>query len=657
MEAMTLEEFKGTYNNYIKNWLAEELTKKGTELEGAAKEKKEPLEKEIEKIKFRQSLGDYLNVSSPEEVPQDLVWEDGLDQPEFADPEAKKGGVFQQFMGSFPSTLRWFGSNSNGGFRGYLFDDVNIRLVDIHPITGNIMPGLAKRWAESVDGKTVFFDLHTDIKYTDGTALKGEDFHRSIFVMASDYVNSPYFKQFFREEFAQITLYSDTLISVTLPDKKPLMPWKIADDLFPAPEEFYSEYGPDFEERYQWRPVPHTGAYYVADDGFTKGVSLKQTRVKDWWGDDKPFYQYRYNPEVINFTVIRDESKAFELFKIGKLDLYQITIPERFYEKIEIDPVFDGYIEKAVFYHEYPQIPRGIFFNVSNTMLKDKNLRLGVHYAMNWEKVINVVHRGDYSRLQQFYQGYGDFVNPKIKARTYSIEKARAYFAKAGYTIENEEGYLENKDGKELSLALNYAEIPYYTKMLKILKTEAKKAGLNLYLDAKEGSTAFKTLLEKKHELAFSGWGVSPPFPYYYQFFHSDNAYDAEGNPKPFTNNINCFSNPRMDELAQAFRSASSIEELEEISMEAQQIIHDEAIFIPSYAVDFYRFAYWRWLKWPDTDEVQFNAPLKATPTDLHVHWIDEKVKAETLEAKRAGRTFPEVVHIYDQYREKGGKQ
>ena len=87
--------------------------------------------------------------------------------------------------------------------------------------------------------------------------------------------------------------------------------------------------------------------------------------------------------------------------------------------------------------------------------------------------------------------------------------------------------------------------------------------------------------------------------------------------------------------------------------MEAQQLIHDDAVFIPSYALNFYRIAYWRWVQWPDTKDVTFNVPLKYDPMELHLHWIDTDIKEETLKAKRERQTFPEAVHVYDQYLEK----
>jgi microcin C transport system substrate-binding protein len=38
---------------------------------------------------------------------------------------------------------------------------------------------------------------------------------------------------------------------------------------------------------------------------------------------------------------------------------------------------------------------------------------------------------------------------------------------------------------------------------------------------------------------------------------------------------------------------------------------------------------------------------------DAYVWWIDEDIKAETLQAKREGRSFGEVSRVFDQYRDK----
>jgi microcin C transport system substrate-binding protein len=61
--------------------------------------------------------------------------------------------------------------------------------------------------------------------------------------------------------------------------------------------------------------------------------------------------------------------------------------------------------------------------------------------------------------------------------------------------------------------------------------------------------------------------------------------------------------------------------------------------------------ASWRWLRWPDCEETRFCPPVIYDPLQAFVHWIDEDMKEETMDAKRSGKTFPEVNRIFDDYR------
>ena len=190
-------------------------------------------------------------------------------------------------------------------------------------------------------------------------------------------------------------------------------------------------------------------------EDIVKGASITQTRVKNWWAKDRKYYRYRFNPDKIVHTVVRDESKAFELFRAGELDTYLLTRPELWYEKSQIDPVYKGYIERVTFYNRYPKVPRGLYLNVSKPPLDDRNVRIGIQHAMNWQKVIDVMFRGDYQRLNAFNEGYGDFSDPSIKARPYSIDLARQSFRAAGYTQEDRDGY-PNQTGRHTPLGIRH---------------------------------------------------------------------------------------------------------------------------------------------------------------------------------------------------------
>jgi microcin C transport system substrate-binding protein len=658
------DEFLPRYNQHIANWLKAELQAAQNELAKVESEipkanaaqanslrtRAEALRLDVEKFNFRLGLGDFLKIGSADEVPKDLVWKDGLDQPEIGDPAALKGGVFRRFIPSFPPTIRPFGDNSNNSFRGDAYDYIELPMVSLHPETMKEIPGLAKAWAESSDGRTVYFKLDPEARYSDGVPLRARDFLVAVYLRVSDHIVNPYAKQFYRENIAQIAIYDDTMVSVSLPETKAYAA-ALAGAITPSAPHFYSEYGADYNERYQWRFPPTTGAYEIRPDDIVKGVSITQTRVKDWWARDRKYYKHRFNPDKIVHTVVRDESKAFELFRAGELDTFYLTRPELWYEKSEIEPVHKGYIERVTFYNRYPKIPRGLYLNVAKPPLDKLDVRIGIQHAMNWQKVIDVMFRGDCQRLNAFNEGYVTFSDPSIRSRPYSIELARAAFRKAGYTVEGKDGILSKPDGTRLSVSVSYPVMPVYDRMFAILCEEAKACGFELRLDGLEATVSYKKVMQKQHEMTLSSWMISPPIPDFHQFLHSSNAVDDKGALKPQTNNIFSWRRADTDELSEKVRTARNAEELRAAAWELQRIMHDEAIFVPAYAVDYMRLGSWRWVRWPDCPETRFSPPVVFDPHEVFVFWIDEKAREETQQARRNGEVFPESTRVVDDYR------
>lgn len=659
------EEFLPRYNSYIRGWLLEqqEATDAAIEdtrgrLEAAEGEEREAveralanLEREAEKWDFRLSLDGYFRMGKPEEVPTDLVWEDGSGHEEIGDARARKGGTFRSFMLSFPPTLRPFGDNSNNGFRGVLYDNIDMPLVGLHPKSMEMIPGIAKEWAVSEDGRTVFFRIDEEARYSDGEPVVARDFLYGSYIRISDDIVNSYAKQYYRENIAGVVAYGERVLSVSVPEAQIYAP-AIVGGLSPSPPHFYEDYGPDYTERYQWKFPPTTGAYEVRDEDLVKGVSVTQTRVKDWWAKDRKYYRYRFNADRIQHIVVRDESKAFELFRAGELDTFGVTRPEYWYEKSEMEPVFKGYIERYTFYNQYPALPRGLYLNVSQPLLEELDVRIGIQHSMNWQKVIDVIFRGDYRRLDAFNQGYLLFSDPTIKARRYSITKARAAFARAGFTERGRDGILRRPDGTRLSISVTYPAIPILDRMLAIVREDARACGFELRLDSSEPTVAYRKAMQKQHEMTFTAWGITPPTPDFQQFLHSTNARDERGNLKMQTNNLFVWGREDTDLLSEKVRFARSEEELRNAAFKLQRIIHDEAIFVPAYTVDFSRIASWRWVRWPDSEETKFSPPVVYDPLESFTYWIDEEVKEETLAAKRRGEVFPEVNRVVDEYRD-----
>jgi microcin C transport system substrate-binding protein len=280
-----------------------------------APEEKAALEAELAKTRARLQKPEFFTFATPAEVPADLAWENGLAEPEIGDPQAQKGGTMRQYILSFPPTLRILGENANSSFRGYHYDEVEMGLISLHPETGKMIPSIAREWAVAADNRTVFFRLDPDARWSNGDPIESDDFFLQFYMQLSEYPKNPFGNEWYASQYTNITRYDARTLSITLAEPKLLAPYWAS--LSPLNRRFYAEFGPDFEQRYQWRCRPTAGAYEIREDDIHFGRSVTLSRVKDWWARDKKFYRHRYNVDRIVYRVVRLQEKVLESRSTG----------------------------------------------------------------------------------------------------------------------------------------------------------------------------------------------------------------------------------------------------------------------------------------------------------------------------------------------------
>ncbi|EED35862.1 ABC-type oligopeptide transport system, periplasmic component [Luminiphilus syltensis NOR5-1B] len=605
---------------------------------------------------------EFYTFKTPADLRTDLVWENGADEPEVGSPLAKKGGTNYIHITDFPRTLRTVGPDSNGSFRNYILDDVIVTLALQHPDTLNFIPGLAKEWALDEETGTVYVRLDPDARWSDGVPITSDDFLFMFWFYTSEEIRAPWYNNWFGSRYTNITRFDEHTFSVTFATKKPDFAFRVL-GLHPIPQHFYDEFGSDFVERYQWRFSPTTGPYVLEEGDLRKGRAITLTRNKDWWARDKKHYRYRYNPDRLQFSVIRDTAKRFEAFKRGDLDQFLARTAAYWYEKLpDSDPdVQAGYIAKSTFYNQFTRPPYGLWINTSKPLLDDRNIRLGIQHASNWQLVIDQYFRGDANRINTPAMGYGAYSHPTLKARVFDVQKAQEYFAQAGFRERGPDGILVNADGKKLAFTLSTG-YERFADILTILKQEAAKAGLEFRVEMMDATAAWKKVQEKKHEIHFVAFALSgEEYPRFWDFYHSDNAYDdaflEDGsiNPermiKPQTNNLEVFADPEMDSMIDAYRASSDREEMVELSHRMLERHYDYGSFVPGFYKPAARLATWRWVRFPDYfnhRRVQMNPAVG----EWWLHWIDGDLKEEVLSARESDRTFPPEINVYDQWKE-----
>ena len=608
----------------------------------------------------------FFQFKTAADLPEGLVWDDGSDLPDLGSDKATKGGTLYQSVSDFPRTLRLMGPDANGSFRPWILDNMRMWLGRRHPndtsidANGNFryFPGVLQSWAVDKENATVYMRIHPQARFSDGEPVTTDDMMFSFYFWQSPHIQAPWYNNNFKRNYSSITRYDERTFSITFPEAKPNILF-LALEIDPMPLHFFYEFGEDYVQRYQWRFVPTTGPYVIKDGDLKKGRSITLTRLDDWWANDLKFWRNRFNPSRIHLSVIRDTSKTFEAFKKGELSVANLALPEQFYEKLPAtDPlVQNGYVHRSVFYNDIPRPTYGLWMNSGRPLLSNRDIRIGINYATNWQKVIDEYFRGDYARMRTTADGYGSFTHPTLQARPYDVEQALAYFAKAGFSERGPDGVLVNGDGERLSVSLTtgYESLK---DTLTILREEALQAGLELRLEILDSTASWKKVQEKQHDIAFSALNVSPEmYPRYWETYHSVNAYDVpwlpDGSPnpdrklKPQTNNMQSIALPELDKRIEAYRASGDVEEMRRLAFEMEEILYEDGSFVPGFVIPFLRTGYWRWIQWPE----DFNVKLANTALKYHLYWIDTEMERATRDARKSGETFEMVDKVYDQYK------
>jgi len=593
---------------------------------------------------------DFFRFATPADLPKDLVWQDGAAQKEFADPRAVRGGVLRQFTMSTPPTLRRVGPNANNGFRGELYDNNDFGLLTSHPNTDEPIPALATNWAMSPDGMTAYFRLDPSAKFTDGQPVTVDDFFYAFYFYRSPWAKADWYADFYTREWGGITKYDAYTLSIKAPRKRPYQLEQLG-ELRPLPRNFFKDFGPNYEKLYNDRFQPTVGPYFIGPTGFQREKSVTLTRVQTWWGDRRKFFRHRYNPDAIEYGVIRELDSAYASMLSGEIDFMPIMMPRYWYGTNEKKAYQQGYLTKAQFFNDIPRPPYGLYLNTQKPLLSDLNVRLGLQHATDFQRVIDGFYRGDYERLNQFSEGLGKFTDPSIRPRRYSPELARAAFAKAGFTRAGPDGILVNAAGERLSFRLTF-DTSDRRKYLATLVESARRCGVEYRPETLEHTTMYRKVMEKNHDVVFWAWSVSSRLPALWESHHTDNAVEvlADGRkvPKRQTNNITGIDDPELSKLIDQFRNATEEAEMIKLSFAMQRRIHDLADFIPGFKVPGYRIAHWDWVKFPEG----FDVRGAEDPGQYGLFWLDPRQREADLKDFRDGkvRGAPKTV-IEDRWR------
>jgi microcin C transport system substrate-binding protein len=290
--------------------------------------------------------------------------------------------------------------------------------------------------------------------------------------------------------------------------------------------------------------------------------------------------------------------------------------------------------------------------NLEAPIFQNKEFRVALQYLLNFERLNRNLMYNEYFRLKSFFEGT-EYANPNLQAYEFSSEKAREHLERAGYhrpdSIRNQsalaklrnvaygllftrsdtDDILVNDKGEKASFTLMYSAKglePHLT----VVQQDFRRAGIDMRLQLLEPGTMFERALERKFEMVNLGMtsGLYPEPRQYLgtEFKKAKNNNDFWG-----------FGTPEVDALIKTYEESLDPDARRNAMWRIDQIVHDEAFYIPFWTSPYMRLVYWDYVQFPE-----FYLPRRTQQlTDWMVYWIDPAKKAALEEAKRTNKAYP----------------
>lgn len=583
-----------------------------------------------------------------EGMPEEVTWITA-DTKDYGSKDTKVGGTFHSWIDAYPNTFRYVGPESNNSTRDLMWTQANT--VYYLSETQTYIPYAASHWAFGADGKTVYFKLRENIKWSDGEPCTAEDFKYQIDCFKNPNLMDPWYNEWYSKY--EVTVYNDYLFSVTY-NQDGLEPSELLDACnIDARAKHFFDNKPleaDWYKEYNWKPEPTTGPYVMKPEENIDGQMLVYERVDNWWAREIPYFKHIGNVQRIEYHVISGGSDMIEnYFYDQKIDNYNVMIPEVIRRSETKESVVNGYIDRyRLTVSVMAGLDASIFFNTKYYLFSDVNARRAMYYAIDMQGMIDQALYGEYKRYHNIgighvYQGVS-FDDDTIRKPDFDPEKAKELLAKAGFITMGNDGILVDGQNRRATFELLYSA-KNHTDRLSILVEQAKKAGVEITLKLMEdGGAAFQLMRKKQYQAYWGGYNTRQ-VPDYYEYFSSTDTSDH----MPQSNNVFDYGSPEMDKLVRAARDEGDLQKKAELAKQIQRLVDKEALLVPGYYVD-YRFSLvWKWIRVPAWGANSL-AEDWLDPMSGWL-WIDTDIEKEVKNAMSAGETFePRYYKLTERY-------
>ncbi len=546
------------------------------------------------------------------------------------DPRAIRGGVISSSIPNWPENLRRYGTGSNT-WLNYLVSDLCYEsLCSIHPNTLQTLPSLATHWQVSDDNMTFRFRIDPRARWSDGKPVVADDWIATYRLVNDDTLIDPMTKSVICGKMEEPVALSKYMLEVHCKEKS----WRnflSFAGMTPLPaHELAGLTGKDYLDKYNFRYTAVSGPYHVLPEDIRKNESLILTRRNDYWADDQPSNQGRYNFEKIRFVVVRDRRLSFDKVCKGELDFHPVFTAKWWVEDVTpLDAYKRGQLIRREIFTKFPKGFQGMAYNMRGKPLDDVRVRKALAHLYDRRTLLKKFAYDQYVPLRSYYPG-SDAENPENEMVEYEPETAMALLREAGFTQRDSDGTLL-RDGERMSITIMYRS-PAFEKYLTSYQEACRKVGVELKLNLVTPETLWKSAMERSFQVAGMAWGAVL-YPNPRTSWHSSMA------DQPGSNNITGFKSDVADQLIEQYDAEFDQAKRTEILRQ----LDGEIFAHHPYNLEWYnpceRLLYWNKFGMPDYGLPRYGEYEAA----FSFWWFDPERAARLKQTLKSGETMEPV--------------
>lgn len=430
-------------------------------------------------------------------------------------------------------------------------------LVRFKPPTFDVVPGIAKSWKTSADGRTWTFTLRPGLRFSDGTPLDAAavKFNLDRWRLRADPYHGNYQYPYYVDQFGGypgkiVQVTADSPAQVTIRLNEPLGPF-LRDLAMPS----FGIGSPTAIKNdpvgYGLRPVgsgPYTVVEWVKDDHIT-------LQANPAWSGPKPAY---------GTVIVRDiPDQSTSVLSMQKGDINALTDPRP-------DDAKSLASQRDITVYRQPSNNTSyVALNVERKPFDDVRVRRAIAYAIDIPAIVHGLYSAGATVADNFTPPGMLGENPAVKAYPHDLARAKALLAQAGFP-----------KGFATQLYYETAPRPYMPEPQRVaeaIQADLRAAGVDATLQPYEFGVFLQKVRNGEHPMCLIGWtgDNGDPDNFMYDLLDQDSAV------KGTAQNYSFWRDPAFHRLMIAGQRTIDEKKRAAIYERANAMVHDVVPLVP----------------------------------------------------------------------------